>query len=334
MKKHDVFIGIDISKLKLDLIGIDNNGSIVYKHHTIENKAGFIKKAFRKLTSNISQERLVVCFEDTGVYGLTLSVVLEELGVKYCSLSALEVHRSKGIKRGKSDKSDALTIAQYGLSNYFKLKFSKVSSDKLMKLKQLFTQREKITKALKQFESNKELEGFISKAQLKELNKTNNSILKNLKKNLKIVEEQLSSIIKLDEELSKNMGLVKSIPGIGDITAIYLLIVTKGFTSFDSSRKLACYAGVAPFPYQSGSSIHGRNKVNHLADKKLKSLLNMCALNAKRYDPELNEYYERKCDEGKNKMLVMNNIRNKLLGRVISIVKRQTPYVNIKKYAA
>ncbi|MBL4746173.1 MAG: IS110 family transposase [Flavobacteriaceae bacterium] len=74
-------------------------------------------------------------------------------------------------------------------------------------------------------------------------------------------------IIDNNESLKKDYQLIISIPGIAPQTATCLLIVTKGFTTFDNARKLACYAGVAPFPYQSGTSINGRTKVSHLADK-------------------------------------------------------------------
>ena len=99
-------------------------------------------------------------------------------------------------------------------------------------------------------------------------------------------------------------------------------------------RQLACYAGVAPFPHQSGTSIHGRNKVHPLADKKLKSLLNMCAICAVRHDKELKTYYERKVAEGKAKMLVINNVRAKLLARVFAVINRGTPFVNMYKFVA
>ena len=99
-------------------------------------------------------------------------------------------------------------------------------------------------------------------------------------------------------------------------------------------RKLACYAGVAPFPYQSGTNIKGRTKVHPLADKKLKSLLNMCAIVAVRHDKELKAYYERKVEEGKAKMLVINNVRRKLLSRVFVVINRKTPFVNTFKFAA
>ncbi len=60
----------------------------------------------------------------------------------------------------------------------------------------------------------------------------------------------------------------------------------------------------------------------------------MCALNAKKCDYELKEYFDRKINQGKHKMLAMNNVRNKLLSRIFAVVKRQQPYVNTKKFAA
>ena len=209
-----------------------------------------------------------------------------------------------------------------------------MTDNQLVEMKVLYTHREKIVKSIKQYQKEFECEDFLPKEVQKDLFKSTRSILNNLKKNLLKIEAKLNEIINESEELKRNFNLVTSIPGIGKQTAIYLLIVTKNFTTFKEARKLACYAGIAPFPYQSGSSINGRTKVNNLADKKLKSLLNMCALSANKYDVELKEYFEKKVNEGKNKMLVLNNIRNKLLARVFAVINRQEPYVNLKKYAA
>jgi len=124
------------------------------------------------------------------------------------------------------------------------------------------------------------------------------------------------------------------LPGIGKQTAIYLIIATKGFEAFENWRQLACYAGVAPFPYQSGTSIFRQNKVHPFADKKLKTLLNMCAICAVRHDKELKTYYERKVAEGKAKMLVINNVRCKLLARVFAVINRKSTFINTYKFAS
>ncbi|WP_299249903.1 IS110 family transposase [uncultured Aquimarina sp.] len=334
MKNYSLFIGVDVSKLKLDIVGVDPNNQVLLPHKVLDNKEGDLKLFLTKVIQKFGKDDILVSFENTGVYGMILAHILTKLQIDYCEISALEINRSKGIKRGKSDKSDASIIVQYTIANQFKIKLSSLTEVNISKLKLLYTQREKIVKTIKQFEFNKENEGFIPKPAFKELMKTNTSIVKNLKKNLKLINQQILEIINNNQALKTNYELIQSIPGIGPQTASYLLIVTKGFTVFDNSRQLACYAGVAPFPYQSGSSIRGRNKVSHLADKKLKSLLNMCALNAKRYDYQLKMYFESKVKDGKNKMLILNNIRNKLLHRVFAVIKRQQPYVNIHNFAA
>jgi len=164
--------------------------------------------------------------------------------------------------------------------------------------------------------------------------KINKVVIKQLQKAIEKVERKMKEIIQSDEQLKLQNELIQSIPGVGPQTALYIILVTKSFQSFENWRQVACYAGVARFEYSSGSSIKGRTKVNHLADKKLKSLLNMCALNSKKHDAELKQYYARKVAEGKSKMLVLNNIRCKLLGRIFATIKRGTPYVNIQKFAA
>lgn len=71
-----------------------------------------------------------------------------------------------------------------------------------------------------------------------------------------------------------------------------------------------------------------------MADKKIKSLLQMCAMTSIKYDSQLKEYYEKKKNEGKNSMLVMNNIRCKIISRVFATVNRGTPFINTYKFAS
>lgn len=334
MKNYPIIIGIDISKLKLDIVGINLENEIIFKHQIIDNKKTKIKSFLKRIVAENNKDEILIVFENTGVYGYFLASILYQYNMNYSNLSALEIHKSIGIKRGKSDKSDALMIAKYALANRFKIELSSFTHEHLTKLKVLHTQREKVIKAIRTFGNNKEFEKFLPKQIIADLIKTNTSIIKNLKKNLKCIDKQILDIINSNKSLKVNYDLIQSVPGVGPQTATYLLIVTKGFTTFNNARKIACYAGVAPFPYQSGSSINGRNKVSHLADKKLKSLLNMCALNAKKYDYQLKSYFESKVEKGKNKMLVLNNIRNKLLHRIFAVIKRQQPYVNIHNFAA
>lgn len=66
----------------------------------------------------------------------------------------------------------------------------------------------------------------------------------------------------------------------------------------------------------------------------MKSLLNLAALAARKTDMQIKTYYDRKLKEGKNPMLILNNIRNKIVARIFATIKRQTPYVFTMKFAA
>ena len=91
------------------------------------------------------------------------------------------------------------------------------------------------------------------------------------------VDQQISMLIKQDEQLNQLFNLITSIPGVGIITATEVVLATDEFKTIDDPKKLACHAGVAPFEYQSGSSVRagppgGKTRVNQHARKRLKSL--------------------------------------------------------------
>lgn len=116
------------------------------------------------------------------------------------------------------------------------------------------------------------------------------------------------------------------------ITAVAFLIYTQNFSAFDNGRQFACYSGVAPFEYSSGSSIHGKTKTSPLANRKMKALLSNCASVAVQHDPQLKMYYQRKVKQGKAKLSALNAVRAKLINRVFATVNRGTEYVVIPQY--
>jgi len=335
MKKFDYYIGIDVSKLTLDVTLLHECvNTTKTEYYKIENNEKSISQFVKNKLGKYDLEQILFCFEDTGIYSMPLSYYLNDNELIYWQVPSVEIKRSKGIARGKDDKIDSKDIAFYAYTHKHKLRQGKVSATSIQQLRLLFTEREKVLKALALFEKTSENKKFISKEVFNAVACVNKPVINQLKKTLKSIEKKMLAIISMEEKLNQKYKLITSIPGVGMQTAIYILIATKGFDAFENWRQLACYAGVAPFPYQSGTSIRGRNKVHPLADKKLKSLLNMCAICAVRYDRELKEYYQRKVKDGKAKMLVINNVRAKLLARVFAVINRGTPFVNTCKFAA
>lgn len=164
--------------------------------------------------------------------------------------------------------------------------------------------------------------------------KLNKKTLKHLENQLKLIDKEISILIRSDEELKSQQELLKTIPGVGEVVSVYLLLTTRGFRRFKTWRKFACYSGVAPFEHRSGSSVRGRTKVSHFADKKMKSLLHLSVLTAIKHDKELEQYYGRKKAEGKHSLVVINAIKCKLLARIFSVINRKTPFVKTMNYAA
>lgn len=334
MKNYSIIVGIDVSKLKLDVTFLSEPLEKKPFHFVVSNQEKGIQRIFTELSKrNLDSSKVLVCFEDTGVYSLPLSCYLSASKIDYWMIPAIEIKRSKGISRGKNDKTDSKDIAFYALTHQHKLRLTKMAEKELMSLKLLFTEREKLMKTLRIMDSTNENQGFVPKESLKETLKINRIIIKQISAAIKKVEDKMQEIIISNPELQKQNELIQSIPGVGPQTALYMILITKSFQSFENWRQVACYAGIAPFEYSSGTSIKGRTKVHHLADKKLKSLLNLCALNTKKYDKEIKDYYQRKVAEGKPKMLVINNVRCKIVSRIFATINRGTPYVNTQKFA-
>ena len=334
MDKYSFFVGIDVSKLKLDISIINGENRKHQKHFIVKNnRLGILEmvKQVHKLTCN---EKVLFCFENTGIYSAPLCFNLSDLKRDYWEVPAIEINKSKGITRGKSDKNDSKDIALYASTHLHKLRINQIPSEDVLKIKMLNTERGKLIKAIKQLATTQEIANFYPKKVISDLLKSNRKVVNSLKKALKTIENKIDEIVQSNTIIANQNKLIQSIPGVGKQTAINLITTTNCFTKFSTWRKVACYAGVAPFEYSSGTSIKGRTKVNHYADKNLKSLLNMCALSAKKYDPQIKQYFERKVSEGKSKMLVLNNIRAKLLSRIFAVINRNSSYINTLKYAA
>ena len=158
--------------------------------------------------------------------------------------------------------------------------------------------------------------------------------LEGIKASLKTIEEQICQLIEQDAAIKHNYDLLVSVPGIGHLTAIYVICCTNNFICKITGKQLASYAGVAPFGISSGTSVKGKDKVHKMANKELKKLLHMGALSAINNYEEFRTYYERKVKEGKHQLAVLNAIRSKIALRAVAVINNQQPYVdNYKKTA-
>jgi transposase len=161
---------------------------------------------------------------------------------------------------------------------------------------------------------------------LQQKEKLNNKIIENL-------EVEMMKIIAQDEQMKVNYTLITSIKGIGQVNALMTIAYTENFTSFNNPRSYAVYVGVIPFDHSSGTSIKGRKRVSHIANKELKQELNQAARSAIVWDKEMRAYGEKKL-KMKCYKIVLNNIKFKLILRMFAVVKKGEMYVDNYKEVA
>jgi transposase len=242
-------------------------------------------------------------------------------------VNALEIKRSSGLVRGKNDKTDAMMISLYGWLRREQLKAEKIPAAVITELKDFISLRDKLVRDRSGYKARVKEQNATRKYAKSHLqNKIQNKKIKELSEDIKQVEKAMKQLIKQHAELQNNYDLLVSIKGIGFVIAAYMLAYTDNFTKFNDSSKFNCYAGLVPFEHTSGTSIRGKSRVSHFANKKAKRLLNLAASVAIQHNQELKQYYQRRVAEGKSKIGTLNIIRKKLVDRMFAIIKRQTPY--------
>jgi len=319
-------IGIDVSKSKLDCAVISSDYEVIEEKEIVNSDkaiSSFITQVLKRLGAGMSE--LLICCENTGIYNRPLERVCNQMGAQLWVEHALKIKRASTDMRGKNDKKDALRIAEYAIRYQDKQVLFKEDKQEvktlnnLLKVREtLLTQQVAINNQLKEAQSHDPESYKVLKTAYKKA-------LNCLAKSLKEMEQKINELIAKDQQIQQNVELMSSIPGIGKQNAVNFIIATNNFESFNSAKHLACYAGVVPFQNQSGTIIK-RDRVSKMANKNLKKLLHLAAMAAVRFDPELKAYYQRKVQEGKNKMSVLNAVRNKLVHRIMAVITRKSPY--------
>ena len=332
------YLGIDVSKLTFDVaLMVVINGR---KQPLVTSK--FSNDAPGLKIFKLWLDQLLVSFDANSLLVIENTGIYHRLIWNFCTTyllpvfigNAADLKWSFGIARGKSDKVDSMRLCDYAYKNCEEIKPTTGLNKVLITLKDLLSNRSKLLKlknAIKQ--TLNELKTSNDKPTQALMEKLNKSALDGLKKSIKQIDKELLKIVQQDPSILINYNHMLSVPGIGKITATFIICCTNNFAIKVSGKQLANYAGVVPFEHTSGTSIKGKSRVHFMSNKELKSLLTMGALSAIQAYPEFKDYYERKTKEGKKHLQVLNAIKNKMLLRVAAVVNQQKDYVNNYKKA-
>ncbi|MBN9298973.1 MAG: IS110 family transposase [Filimonas sp.] len=322
------YIGIDVSKLTLDFCVYDQ----VSRHFIrIENSSDSIENIFETdlILKQLRKTKAFFCIEQTGIYSNLLIQFLQKKKYHFAVPSALHIKYSIGLTRAKTDKLDAERIAVFASKNVEELRQWIPQREIIDELQALVRLLKKL-KTVKGIFKNRLTEGG------KFLNRKIHGIVYNhciktveaIEKDIHQIELDIDTIIQSDNTLKRLYQILCSVRGVGPVLAHTLIVLTNEFKKFPGPNQFACYAGIAPFERSSGTSLNKKARISRLANHEIKSLLHIAAMSAIRSKTEYKLYFDRKVEQNKPKMLILNAIRNKIIKRVFCCVRENRLYEN------
>lgn len=325
--EFEFFIGIDVSKNELDFAV--QQGKCFLFHKEIANEAVAINAFLKELGKlpGFKLDQALFCMEHTGIYNNHSLNCLLKKKAHICLEAATQIKNSLGNIRGKNDKIDAMRIAGYAYDKRDKLRLWSPKREIIQQLAHLAATRLRLITVKKQLKTPlKEHDSFSSKKVARQSLLICSHSLKAIDEDLTRADKAIDQLIQADDELRRLFTLVTSVSGVGKVTAVQVIVTTNEFKDINNPKKFACYSGVAPFTDDSGKIIK-KARVSHMANKKVKTLLHLSAIVAIQHNADLKRFYQRKVlEEKKNKMSVINAVRNKLILRIFACVNQNRPY--------
>lgn len=321
MGSYSFFVGVDVSKATLDFCLARPGGQPL--HFKVSNDKSGFAKALRQLRAEpgFRPGACLLCMEYTGFYLYNAACYFKQKGLTVWVVDASSIRQGTGmVTRGKDDKVDAARISEFAYRFQDRCLPWEPPREAVRLLADLQACRERLKKAehlIKVGTRERRAAMGVKGAHDRGME----SVLRKIQAEIKDVERRARQLIKADPDLARLHRIITSVKGVGDITAIAIIVANNEFHKFTTARKFACHTGCAPFPHSSGTSVSGRTKVSHKADKRLKSLLHQCALAAISTKGDLRDYYQRKVKEGKHPLLVINAIKGKIIMRIYACVR-------------
>jgi transposase len=311
-------MGIDVSKAKLDVaILFDNQptftGQFENTRKGFNTLKNFLKK--RKVT------HLHACLEATGHYSDDIAHFLYDLGYTVSVVNPVRIksYADSLLTRNKTDAGDALIIADFCQTQ----KPDKWSppAPEIVELQAIVRQLGNL-KEMRQQERNRLEAGISSKTVLDTLQKH----ITFIDKQIKDLEKRIHDHINRHPSLKHQHELLKSIPGIGDVSAFKILAEIRDISAFDNAAQLAAFAGLTPRQRMSGSSVRGKSRLSKRGSPRLRECLFMPAIVAKKHNPILSVFAHRLEKAGKSKMVIIGAVMRKLLHLAYGVLKSGRPF--------
>lgn len=308
-------LGIDIAKKKFD-VALLRNGK--FKHKSFEN----MPSGFDSLLAWLKQHEVVMfhaCLEATGSYGDALARFLFQAGhlVSVVNPSRIKAFGVVELLRTKTDKTDAKLIARF--CERMNPPAWQPDPPEVEHLRALGRRRDALV-CMRTQELNRS--GVTDSS----VNESIQNVTSFLEDEIEKISELIREHINNNPDLKKKRDLLKSIPGVGDVSIEAILSEANGFEGFDTVEKIVAYMGLSPKARDSGTSVKGKPSICKIGSARLRKILYMPALSAIQHNPSVNALYKRLKEKSKNGMIIACACMKKLVHIMYGVLKNGTPF--------
>lgn len=324
--KATYYVGVDIADKTFAATAITGPDDIIFVVTDVSNtQEGFTRLLHTLQHHAITADNAMIVMECTGVYSEQLSHFLYDREYPVYVEPPYKVKKAF-TEKPKTDPVDSRQIAEYGYRFADKLHSWTPREQIVEALHVLLTLREQFRKAQT---ASKNARRALTRKQHHQtvalaLHET---FIKNLAGHISEIEAEMKRMLQQNPLLSQQVSNVITLRCVGFLLAVNLAVVTNGFTKHVEYKQLAAYLGICPYPHESGTSVYRPPRSDKAGPSRLRKLLYLAAMSAKRNNPTLARYYQRKVQEGKPGKLVLNNIENKLLKMMCALVQSGKPYM-------
>lgn len=310
-------IGIDVSKNTLD-VAFEEHGQ---QHHQVFPNA---EHGFHQLLKWTKQRgrKLIFCMEATGAYSTDLADFLYERG--FCvyieNAKLIKAFRESENERNSTDKLNAFSIARYASAHLQKLRTWKPLPVPVRRLRELTRVREALVQSKTEWTNRRK------SAAMRSCTEHVENMLKCIQSSIKAIEKELRELVKTNSGLKTDVSLLRSIRGIGFITACVILAEVPWIREFESKSELIAYAGLNPALRKSGTSIDYKPRLSKIGNARLRKALYMPAVVALRHNERVKEFAERMSVNGKHSLCIIGAVMRRLLCYVFGVLRTGEPH--------
>ena len=304
-------VGIDISKKQLDCYLLDRKTGGGYECQVSNTDDGFEQLAGWLADHEADPSQTKLISEHTGRYGEHLLRWTTANEWAHAVVKTTALNKVGNEHHRKTDAFDAEDLADYGVRYSDEISLTRAPKPAIGQIKRLQAERRAMVDRRAALRS-KLTEADIHDADMERLTGMWSQQIALLTEHITEIEARIKELINEDTAIKNRYQMMRSAPGIGKVMGPLWISLFAGQQTLDA-RKISSRFGFAPHPYRSGSSVKRTDYSSGFGNSEVRRVMHQAALSVKTHYPHYREYYEKKRAEGKEHLLVINNIINKLI---------------------